>query len=797
MQNKWAPFLFLFTVSAIAFANEESVAAVEEYTAFDLYLGERQVGIATAYYKSNGQFRAEDPQDIINTLALDNYSEEALALFEEEFNTEKKIDNVGSVKIDFNIFKITILLNERFFNVKKLDESSIKTNKKTKPSLRLDVNANYQESTSGTSRINFKNFGNLSIGSSWLEYSSSIEKIQDNDPTDESFEHVLEELNISTVFDRWHLKAGYVSTLTNSLIPSIDIIGASFFNENLLLEGVEDMRGSTLEIYVPTKSVVNFYQDDLLIDSQVLNSGKQQVNTNRFPQGSYFVDVEILADPSRAKRRFYFAKSGFLSPRKFPGFRLDVGQKRIGIKKLEEEYFSSELKVRVIDSADLIAATFGTKDKIGYLLGFNALIYDLLFFGSASWEKASNQGLNFGMAWNNDGFSISSEYEKSFSIKEEDPIGEIFASIEEEQPIEDFTLNQLDKSEKINMYLAQRIRDFEVKYSSSFIREKGGTVKKTYGPTVVYNLSYDTRNTWSVEFAYRKSDEIKNSFFLGINWQQRYDKFTLDSRFFANSRERNEVYSAFNKANYNDISSKTGLGIRADVQSRLEFDELTDYEYKHSLSTNLEYGFSHAKLLVNTTNQNTKNSSSQGRSYSIGTSLIADLNGNVAMGPTGLSESIVIVNLNSFDEDIATEILLNKTSTGVIEGNGKILLSINPYQQNSVRIKPAKDSPIIRYDSQQADFLLFPGQVYQLDYNIERVHIAIGRLLDKSNNPLEFKNIKGSKDINYTEADGYFQLELSSSDTLTVETADMKCTINFPAVKNIKYFHDYGDVICQ
>jgi hypothetical protein len=93
---------------------------------------------------------------------------------------------------------------------------------------------------------------------------------------------------------------------------------------------------------------------------------------------------------------------------------------------------------------------------------------------------------------------------------------------------------------------------------------------------------------------------------------------------------------------------------------------------------------------------------------------------------------------------------------------------------------------------------LYPGTIKTLQWQVDRVFVVFGRLLDAAGEPLAYAPIVGGIERAYADANGYFQLEVSGSTELKVTDPRVgACTLRIEDQTANEELTDLGDVSCR
>ncbi|MBL7661365.1 TcfC E-set like domain-containing protein [bacterium] len=799
-------FIALLQISLVAHfvkAEENPIdpaQSLKEYTAFDIFLGDAFKGIAMAYY-SDTAVKLERPHEVLELLGFSGKeaANQVLKLLTDPIESKKSVPHIGSISVDSKTFRIVLRLEDEFLDTEKLAAKGLIKPTSDEVSLRTDFQAVYAKSAEEDQSL-FSNLTDYGFNSGWLRANAAKSNVDNRDD--------IREISANYILGRWILSGGLIDTAGAELIPSTFLTGISLRTEPLLYESSDALRGNSFQINVPTRATVEFFKEGQLIDRQVLESGKREVDTTRFPQGGYYVDVVVreLAGGERRERKF-FSKSGFLTTRGGPQLRFDIGKLREEADLLDIPYYRSSLEWRLFSPLQLNLATYGTDDKQTGVVGVRATYGDFLLTTAGSWSSNDKFSYTIGGGGALYGISFSADHEKSElvpidELERREQVGEGFN--QSLTPIDNlFNPVTAREGERTNVYISKWIDDLELRFNAINIKRDDEPAFETYGPTIRYRILEDAKNSLYAEASYQvtKESDLVLAF---ISWQRRFLPWSIDStaglRTVQSNNEAGSVKDDFGPmlreaVQYDARNSKTAQGLRA------RLDALMRDQESGSLGTfttsQVEYGSNYGGLLAALNHQQDSNQSQDSEAIGANLSMALSSQGKLTTGPAGLGDALISVEIVNPDSAAATDIIIDGQTVKTIHGAGKVLIGVSAFQKYSVRIKPAVNSPVMSYDNKTYQVLLYPGHVQRLTFDVAKVFVAIGKIVDSNDQPLASKRIKGLREFPLTEIDGSFQVEVNGHEEISVEiNAGESCHLKLPEVGEVEYFYDYGTLKC-
>jgi len=127
------------------------------------------------------------------------------------------------------------------------------------------------------------------------------------------------------------------------------------------------------------------------------------------------------------------------------------------------------------------------------------------------------------------------------------------------------------------------------------------------------------------------------------------------------------------------------------------------------------------------------------------------------------------------------QVIVDNRVAGYASTTKRGVVSLRPYATYSVRISPTGND-ILGYDEQSYDVTLFPGNVQRLVFAARELRVVIAQAVDEAGAPVAFGKFTNVDGYGASDAEGWFQVEVSHSDALQVRKTDGSfCTITLPA----------------
>ena len=280
-------------------------------TLFDLYLGDALRGLTLATF-TDEWLEVKDVEGVVEQLGPLNKTTSLKELFSGRIEKTRVIDGVGSVSYDLNTFRVLVALDPSYLPGKEVGLSSRLPNPKNEFALQqsFGIAGSGEFGADASSAFNHRTFS--SIGKYYLRYDGTA--LANNNqsaqreilpevpgalppedlPAQDNYE--LDVAAVGGILGDYRLDTGALRSDGREFVGSVDFLGAAFGTAEDIFVSQEALRGSRFQIFVPSRSRVEFYRSDRLLAVQMLDFGLQDIDTSAFPQGSYEVDIVMHQD---------------------------------------------------------------------------------------------------------------------------------------------------------------------------------------------------------------------------------------------------------------------------------------------------------------------------------------------------------------------------------------------------------------------------------------------------------------------------------------------------------------------
>jgi hypothetical protein len=764
-----------------------------ETTLFDVYLGDKFKGAVLADY-TNEWLEISDSEVVLEQLSELRDTKRLLPLLAGKIAKSRSVDGVGSITYDLNGFRIILSLAETFMVPTNLNLERIAPD----PDLGLSLQQRVGLTAGGTldSSLNTA-FNHRSIASRGGYFAVIDGAVVSDKP------YELTEAKGGGIFGDYRASAGLLQTTGNSFAPSLQFLGVSAETAQDLFLDQDLIRGSRFEVFVPSRSRVEFYRDGRIIAAQSLDFGLREIDTTQFPQGSYDVDIVITDSFGVVTReRKFFTKSGLLASTNRPIFFLQVGSIRDNVDVLDTAVYQTGVRWRAADIFDLGGSVYGSEKLTIGTVETNLLYRDVRFSASYVGSSENDRGVSGSLGASVLGISANLNVSETLNggqreeaLPQPDP-NDPFAPI--------FSLNsrrrELVFQDRTSHY-ASVYRAFgpvEFRFAGEKNSGGGAPERKRYGPTVEWRVLNDSKSSLRIQASRFQTDDepissvgalytyrIAKEWALSAQIVERKQDIGRETLFLVGiNYDAKRFGSVGTRAAYrNEVLNRrpdTGDSVLS-VANQIDIDRTGDY-----LQT---VGF-----LRDTRTETDQNTSIGGSATG---SFLLDSDGKLAFGRPVSQEAVFIAEVPNGDAESEFEVLLNNQVRGTVRAGGRSIIGVTPYKKYTIKIRPVLGDTLVEYDSKVTTSTFFPGNVIRRVFEVERVYIVLGRIVDESGRPIPNQRIKGPREYTVADENGNFQAEISGKEVLRIENKQRACTLVLGIAEVPEYLAQVGDVVCK
>ena len=558
--------------------------------------------------------------------------------------------------------------------------------------------------------------------------------------------------------------------------------------------------GNLLTLFLPRRSEVDILRDGRLLASRFYEAGNQVLDTGSLPEGAYNLTLRIHEEggATREMQRFY-VKSRSLPPAGQPLYFIEGGilaNADPGVLPGTLKGFFSEAGMarRLSDNSAFNATAVGTNRGVLGEIG-GTYFSDMAALHAAG---VASTNRNFGVLVDGSVTAFAPFYVNIEARKTWGPTV---------LPINPVGGSQYASFDQVNLTAINQLTGNSTEF--------GGTLSWIAGAAQL-----------SATGTYLQSPLSPRSYSFGaaINWPF-WNSGDLAMTFVANATKSSDgalVYAGlriqFNGGD-NTVIAEGGAQINHAAGERAQTGMAGSLTAVHNASDVLAsdlttsasisrnpvqdnagigaqlrgpYGFYTAALDRDLSGQNPD--THYAASFVVGGGATAD---GAALGGRDTGESGVIVQLRGSARDVAADVLIDGSPRGRIGIGQTVPIFLPPYRAYSVRLVPV-GAPPVDFDTGERLISLYPGNVKTLVWNAEPVVSVFGRAMRGDGLPVAGAQIRGARGPGVTDAQGFFQVDISNATSLILHPDDgPECRINLGRPLANNGYAALGNLVCQ
>ena len=549
-------------------------------------------------------------------------------------------------------------------------------------------------------------------------------------------------------------------------------------------------QGTPLEIFMPVPGRFEILYEERLVSSGLLDSGNQELDTTRFPSGAYDLTIRLLDEQGnliRTETRF-FAKQTRLAPIGEKEYFLEGGRVSLSTAESVLPELTDDVLIRAgINTrlADTVSGTFalaGTKGQ--------SLVEASLFNIGRQYELAPSimlasdggYGGKLDARYRHGPLTISGSYLQLWrddirATDEFDLLGNAFrqSNVSLSYPLLGGNASyRFSESESTTLDQNQTTEQQRQSISYSRMLYRDGL----YSIALRFDTSWTDDDQVSGLLSFDLT-RTKDQWSFRANPQARYDK---ESNGNVDRTGRLAV-----SATYNDRETFAG-NLRSTLRA-----EKAPGRTSTGLSSRYASTWGTANLNMNYTD--TEANSSTGYSASVSTSLMA--NSNVfAFGGENQSRSAVVVTVDGASLNEQFDVYVDNRRQGYALGGKPSIIHLSPFRTYKVSIRPV-GSKIYAFEEKVYDITLYPGNVMDLDFQVNSVKVLYGRVRSGDGSWLQNASLHGGIGLAVSDSYGVFQIEVSDEiDHLMFQKSGKQCRIDIDIDDSDEDFINLGQVDC-
>ncbi len=568
----------------------------------------------------------------------------------------------------------------------------------------------------------------------------------------------------------------------SSFISDANIVGVRIATSTKTRVDLDNALGTPLLVFLNRRSRVDLIRQGELLDSRFYDAGNQQLDTSRLPNGSYQLTIKTVdVDGREQEQTQFFVRSAALPPKGEPQHYFEMGAltdptrnnsqpdnggwARLGSARRLGDLLAVEGEV--LHARDVNYATGGA-----YLFAPGWQVHLGAMHSSAGDRGMSLRGnLTRGtLNWSFDYLRIDAHTPDPTAMFD----GVINSSYVQSSSTLSFPLHKGQgfiraRLSKANNGRPQKGIGFS--YLGPLFQHKGLLADFTL------DSNFGNNTSWlrlGFTFRWRKGDHYTSAA-PQVQWtedaeQGRDRNGFLDARWTHN--QRSQRYGELQQGAYAlRDANRSIFGARLANQSRYGFADI-DVAHEHgSERSGLNYSTNSRFSLV------TKK-------------------GKTALGGGRNELAALVVKIDGYLPDAEFQILVDGRVAGYVRAGKRGVVSLRPYQTYKVSVQPTGNA-IYNYDQTQHQVSLYPGNVEQLSFNAHSVQVIVGQAVFADGSPVANARISTADGHGATDANGWFQLEVSDLGPVPIQFAPNKyCSMPLPQDQYGEDLQVFGALEC-
>ena len=584
----------------------------------------------------------------------------------------------------------------------------------------------------------------------------------------------------------WRYIGGMYRTALSSLLGERRLLGMGGASTTDTRMDREQIGGSPIAVFLATRAQVEIFREGRLLSSQAYPAGNQVVDTTALPEGAYEVTLRIRQiDGSVREETRFFAKTSAVPPQGVPRYVLEAGL--VGNEGDTPADFVANGPAVHGGTTHRLTRSFALGSDL--ILSAQSQILELSAFYLASFSTFSVGMLGaadgtVGLSFNANGlldrfsYSVSGRQMWADDHGPSDGAGDVLSPASNGSTHLDLSLSYVFAAGP------------RVGFRASWHRRDGADGQYSFGPTLVAPLPplFGSRVDLMAE-ATHASDETRAGVRLRV---------LFDSRRYTMSSEHGYVAGIGNGR-----ASQTGAASRVDAFWK--DDDLIQGDLRAGGGVARQFGNDFVRAQTDYTGPN-------GRAlgqveHRLGSDSNTVYGANALVNVVGNGDHVTWGGQNTFRSgvviavagtaDASFSILVDGRPRGTIKVGQRIPLLLPEYNVYQIRLQ-AIDTPSVRFDASPRTVSLFRGTIKTLEWRVDPVFVAFGRLLDAAGRPITDAALEGGLEPAFSDAHGYFQVELAGPTELGAKRYGLEpCTIAVPPSPEGEDLIDLGELSCR
>ena len=608
-------------------------------------------------------------------------------------------------------------------------------------------------------------------------------KAQMNYTDNEDF--IIDEFSAQKDNPGWEIEAGIFDTETRAtnFLPEQDILGARVKTSTNTRTDLDVTSGTSIYIFLSQRSRVEVFKDSRLIDARFYDAGNRQLDTTRFPDGAYQISVRIREENGRERREeYFFVRSASLPPIGEPQYYAEIGK----INEIQQDSVLPETtsnyllhaggSIRLKENLAIEAEVANSNDESMLQFGLVHLKAGLESHLNVMTTTESDWGVSIRESWHteNFGFNVDLRHVNEGNSNEDD------------NRFDFVTENSTQISSSITHTLFGGRTFWRYRHNDRSNAQKSETYSVRYSQLLYRANNYQI--DWEFE-----GNKDSDDYLIGAQLNFRFRKGKNQYRFNPGFQTRKE-----NNQRDDDIVGDISWQhtVRNPAIGRIQSNVFHTRETSFSTSginvtSESRIGYNEVEL------DQTRESGENIFGYSARSQFTLASNfRSMSIGGSRFSRSAIIIDLVGEPEGEKFEVFVNHQPAGFAKVGSKTVIPLQAYDTYDVRLKSRANS-FLSFDESARQVTLYPGNVNNMKWEVERILVLIGRALNKNGEPIQYARIKNAGAFAGTDDRGWFQVETSKVNSLILQMKDnTNCKLDLGEYNSNEDVHVFNDLTC-
>lgn len=568
----------------------------------------------------------------------------------------------------------------------------------------------------------------------------------------------------------------------SSFISDADILGVRIATSTKTRVDLDNALGTPLLLFLNRRSRVDLVRNGELLDSRFYDAGNQQLDTSRLPNGAYQLTIKTVdVDGRETEETQFFVRSAQLPPKGEPQHYFEMGALT---DRTNDDTTQANGAWARLGSARRVGDAFALEAEVLHARKVNYATGGAYLF-SPGWQihlgamhsSAGDRGLSLRgnvtqgkLNWSFDYLRIDAHSLETTATVD----GVVNTSYVQSSSTLSFPMHRGQGFIRARLNKADNRRSEKgigFSYLGPMFQHKGIAADFTF------DSNFGSDQSWlRLGFTFRwRQGEHYTSATPQVQWTDNADEDRerngfLDARWTHN--QRSERYGEIQQGAYAlRDANRSIFGARLANQSRYGFSDIDVAHEQGSVRRGLNYSTNSRFSLV------TKQ-------------------GKTALGGGRNELAALVVQIDGFLPDAEFQILVDDRVAGYVRAGKRGVISLRPYQAYQVRIQPIGNA-IYNYDQAEHRISLYPGNVEQLSFKAHAVRVIVGQAVFADGSPVANARISTEDGHGATDANGWFQLEVSNLAPVPIQFGPGKyCALPLPQESTQENLQVFGSLVC-